>query len=330
MVIQQAVTSNTQAPLAIPEALTNKTQRLLAGLKACDGSADHSYEVVEAQINNMKYFVQELERSWDRTAGEANATRVWFRTETAPVLQMGRLMRRANVWPEGHPGDYITLEAVYENRPEGEGLARHLDRYFLSRTLAVALRARKRKLAEILNRRAAEDVRNSNWLNLACGSCRELLCVPPQAGRVIHCLDTDQNALNYAKSLLGERPDERIEFHAANAFRLLDARRNIERFGLFTTIYSAGLFDYMTDDKMVRLLSGLRESLAEGGLLIAPIKDAKCYETFDYHWLAKWDHFLQREEADFLRILVSAGFSESDITTERDDSGVIVFFMARR
>lgn len=330
MVMPQVLTNKTQRPLAIPQALTNKTRNLLTRLKACNGSGDDSYEIVEAQIYNMKYFVQELERNWHRTADEVAATRVWFRTQAAPVLQIGRLLRRANVWPEGHPGDYITLEAVYENQWEGEGLAGHLDRYFLSRTLAVALRGRLRKLTEILNRRAAEDLHKSNWLNLACGSCRELLSVPPQAGRVIHCLDTDQNALNYAKSLLGERANERIEFYAANAFRLLDARRNIERFGLFTTIYSAGLFDYMADDKMVRLLSGLRESLSEGGVLIAPIKDAKCYETFDYHWLAKWDHFLQREEADFLRILVSAGFSESDITTERDDSGVIVFFIARR
>jgi extracellular factor (EF) 3-hydroxypalmitic acid methyl ester biosynthesis protein len=316
--------------MLIPQALTNKTQDLLAALKTCNGSRDYSYEVVEAQLSSMKYFVQDLERKWHRSTDEADATRAWFRTEAAPVLQTGRLMRRANVWPEGHPGDYITLEAVYENRPEGDGLPLHLDRYFLSRTLAVALRARLRKLAEILNRRALEDVDDNNWLNLACGSCRELLNVPPRAGRNIHCLDSDQNALNFAKTLIGERTGERIAFHAENAFRLLDARRNIERFGLFTTIYSAGLFDYLKDDQMVRLLSGLRESIANGGMLIAPIKDARCYETFDYHWLVKWDYFLQRQESDFLRILVSAGFSESDISTERDESGVIVFFLVRR
>lgn len=316
--------------MKIPTLLETETTACMEAFRACDGSAPHHYEVAEARWDCLKFAVQSVEREWRGSSEHLKELQAWFRQTTEPVLGQGRILQRARTWPEGYPGDYVTLELVYANEPNGEGLARILDRIFLSRTLAVAVRSRLRKLAQSLVVRATEETTTSNWLNLACGSCRELLSVPVREDRAIHCVDSDPNALNYARQLLSKRTNETLHFHTENAFRLVNPRRNIQRFGEFTTIYSAGLFDYLNDETLSRLLAGLYGSLAKGGVLIAPLKDATRYETFDYHWAAKWDFFFQRTEASFLRIFEVAGIPVADTTVKRDESGVILFFQARR
>ena len=74
----------------------------------------------------------------------------WFRGEIALTISRGRLMGRALTWPEGYPGDYITLEGMYSNEPMGEGFARHLDEYSLSSTLAIAVRSRLQHLGRLI------------------------------------------------------------------------------------------------------------------------------------------------------------------------------------
>ena len=81
---------------------------------------------------------------------------------------------------------------------------------------------------------------------------------------------------------------------------------------------------------MIRLLRGIYDSLSSGGVLLASFKDKLRYDTFDYHWLVKWDHFIQRTEQECLEILELAGVDLDNIIPVRDDSGVILFFCARR
>ena len=77
-------------------------------------------------------------------------------------------------------------------------------------------------------------------------------------------------------------------------------------------------------------MGSLYQSLAPNGLLIAPLKDRCRYETFDYHWGARWSFFLQRDESDFRAIFAEAGIPHDAIAVERDDSGVILFFTVRK
>ena len=241
------------------------------------------------------------------------------------------LIFRARRWPEGYPGDFRTLEAVYANCPAGEGVALHLDRYFLSRSLAVAVRSRLRLLTRLLDQRAAEEGAGGRWLNLACGPCRELLTLSsPSNGRLIHCVDSDANSLRYASTLLAGCAPGDLQFTSENAYRFVNSTRTPEKYGQLSTIYSAGLFDYIPCDKLAPLIRGLYDCLVPGGLLIAPFKNRHCYETFDYHWFVQWHYFYRRSEADFRAVFAQAGISPEAIAVQRDDSGVLLFFTIRR
>jgi extracellular factor (EF) 3-hydroxypalmitic acid methyl ester biosynthesis protein len=272
-----------------------------------------------------------MERAVHLAPAELRAHQEWFRSETDSWWARSPMMRRARSWPEGYPGDYLTLERVYANAPAGDELGQILDRFFLTRTLAVAVRSRCRHLSELLRARAEEEGGEGNWLNLACGSCRELLAVQGARGnRRVVCVDMDKNALQYAERQLANRPPGEVRCLAENAYRFMNARRNIERFGSFTTVYSAGLFDYLPDDRLAPLLRGLYDSLAPGGLFIAPFKDMHRYETFDYHWVVAWHQFYQRNEAGLRAVFRVAGIPTEEITVSRDPSGVLLFFTIRR
>jgi SAM-dependent methyltransferase len=97
-------------------------------------------------------------------------------------------------------------------------------------------------------------------------------------------------------------------------------------FGKQDIIYSVGLFDYLPDNFLVKLLRALYNLLNPGGKLIAAFKDASRYRSQDYHWAVDWDGFLQRTEADFKDILTEATIPSSAIEEKREDSGVIVFY----
>jgi len=252
-----------------------------------------------------------------------------FRQATAPAFQGSWLMSRARTWPQGYPGDYLTLEAVYQRAVNSEGQGAHLDAFFQRQTLAVAVRSRLRTLAALLRRRAAEEGDGARWLNLACGSARELLEIPAQGGRTLFCVDQDEAALAYGEALLAQTGHQ-ITWQDRNALRFISADATRRRYGALTTIYSAGLFDYLDDRALGDLLRGLYEALAPGGLLIAAFKDAERYEAQPYHWLVRWHYFHQRTEGQFREILAQAGIPADRLELTRDETGVILFFQARR
>jgi hypothetical protein len=313
--------------------LRSATADLLATVNSLRGTEPWAYEITEARLDWIKSITRDIEAELRNKPEELRVLQDWFRRATDLVFRESWMMHRVRAWPEGYPGDYVTLEALYANVPRTtNGIGSIIDRYLFSRTLAVAVRSRLRKLTDLLNERAVFENGSSNWLNIACGACRELVSIPPRNGRVIRCIDTDQNALDFAERLIRitHRDGERIEFVRENAFRLSNARRNIERFGPLTTIYSTGLFDYIKTEQLTRFIAHLYDSLAPGGALITSFKDKSLYDTFDYHWLTKWDHFFQRSVDEVHDIFTKAGVPGHYLTTERDDSGVIVFFIAGR
>lgn len=310
--------------MKISKILEEEVADLLDFLDSPARAATDQFEVVESRLDSFRFFLRTIN---GLAPDSLPAIQEWFRKQTEPWFSRSAMMSRARSWPEGYPGDYRTLEAVYANEPSGGGIGLQLDRYFLSRTLAVAVRSRCRHLSRLLIDRAAVESGPAAWLNLACGSCRELLPVPPPTNtRRIFCVDSDANALGYAQRLLVDHDLGELQPLVENAYRFTKAQRNIKRFGEFTTIYSAGLFDYLPSGSLSSLLGGLYQSLASGGVLIAPFKDCTRYETFDYHWLVCWNYFLQRDEAELRSIFTAAGIPDSSVNVERDDTGVLLFF----
>lgn len=260
--------------------------------------------------------------------------RVRFHEKTNHILSKSYLINRTRTWPQGQQGDYKTLEYAYKNTPLSEGIGYYLDLYLLNRDLADAVRNRIMQLKEIL-RNELNKRQNLSVLNIACGSCREVVELAPvieKSQAKVTCIDIDNNALSFAADRLSYTSisplsSNQIKLRKYNALRMFDHELNMTEFGKQDIIYSVGFFDYLESDFLSRLFRALYDLLNPGGKLVTSFKDANRYRYYDYHWIVDWDGFLQRTEEDFMWIFSDANIPFSSITEIREETGIIVFYV---
>jgi hypothetical protein len=256
-----------------------------------------------------------------------------FREAIAPWFGQSWFMRRALAKPRGYPGDYELLSAIYDRVPRSRGLGGYLDRYFLNTSLGRAVPARMRSLRAFLLSELERRQGDVSILNVACGSCREYVeSFHPTNHRAIRvtCVDNDAEALAFVQSNVGPAIAGHINLELVryNALRMTSSRSNRERFGRPDIIYSVGLCDYIPDQYLIPMLRGWRESVGEGGMVYVAFKDAALYTTQEYQWLVDW-YFFQRTEAECLRLFEQAGYDMDLLDRDRDETGVIINFLAR-
>ncbi len=293
-------------------------------------SDDSILGAVKDAVDKVLSMCKEVERGL-QDKDMIREARIRFRERTTAILSESYCISRTRTWPQGYQGDYKTLEAAYRNMPLSQGIGYYLDLYILHLPLAYAVRNRIKKLSEILRRELIERQQPS-MLNIACGSCRELMEIAPEiidSKAIITCIDNDNDALAFAQDRLSYAGViDQVELRQYNALRMFDDGMNLMEFGPQDIIYSVGLFDYLPDDFLVKLLKALHNLLHPKGKLIAAFKDAERYRSQDYHWIIDWDGFRQRKESDFLRILGQAGIPDSSLSITREDTGIMVFYIA--
>lgn len=260
--------------------------------------------------------------------------RIRFHEKTNHILSKSYLINRARTWPQGYQGDFKMLETIYRNSPLSEGIGYYLDFCSLNVPLAEAVRNRIRKLEEILRDELLKRQKPS-VLNIACGSCREVFELANEiekSGAKFTCIDLDNDALSFAANRLSYTSistlsSNQVKLRKYNALRVFDDELNMSEFGKQDIIYSVGFFDYLQSDFLSNMLGALYNLLNPGGMLIAAFKDARRYRHQEFHWIADWDGFLQRDEEDFRRIFSEAKIPDSAISEMREESGVIVFYV---
>lgn len=294
---------------------------------------EHDEEKVLAEVSAANEEVLQVCAQFDQEVKDdavVKATRSYFRKRTHPLLSKSYSINRLRTWPQGYQGDYMTLEASYRNTPMSDGIGYYLDKYLLGWQLAHALRGRIERLAELLRNELAGR-QNPKVLDIACGSCREIIDLVPdikRAGASVTCIDLDDDALAFAtdRLSLADLSPGQVSMIKYNALRIFDLDVAKAEFGSQDIIYSVGYFDYLPDDFLVKMLKTLYALLSPGGKLIAAFKDADRYRSQEYHWIVDWDGFLQRRTADFERLLAEAGIPKNAMAECRDSTGIIIFY----
>lgn len=311
------------------EGLRDAERRITQGLDDPESMATEIAALNDGMLRVCAQFEQEV-----RDENTIKSTRSYFRKRTHSLLSKSYAINRCRTWPQGHQGDYLTLETAYRNTALSEGIGYYLDRYLLDSPLGHGVRGRIDRLAELLTAELSGR-QGARVLDVACGSCREMQSIIPEikrTGAQFTCIDLDNEALNFAMDRLSaaELHPDQLAFVNYNALRLFDAEIAEAEFGSQDVIYSVGFFDYLPDEFLVKLLRSLFVLLRPGGSLIMAFKDADRYAPQVYHWLVDWDGFLQRRQPDIERLLSSAGIPSEALTTTRDRSEAILFFTAKK
>jgi len=158
-------------------------------------------------------------------------------------------------------------------------------------------------------------------LSIAAGNCRELsLAGSANGGRIgrFVALDQDEMSLETAAS---SYPDT-VEPYHCDATALV---RGAYDLGEFDLIYSAGLFDYLSDRAGRRLISAASRMAATNGRLcianFAPTPMSIGYMESAMDWKLRY-----RSESDLLRLVSDAVIDRPyRVATRRDPSGTVVY-----
>jgi len=226
--------------------------------------------------------------------------------------------------PHGHPGDYEMLDGIHTERVSPDPNLANWDRFFHSRPAAKAVRNRQAYLSEILaGLEAKVSDAEPRVLDVASGPARlihDYLSSHRRSRVHFDCVDMDPKAIYYAKQLCRSHSSQ-ITFHCQNItkFRTL---------GAYDLIWSAGLFDYMTDKHFGFLLRKLYALVAPGGQLVvgnfSPANPTRAYMEF-----GEW--FINHRDEDQLKALAKDnGVPLSAIRVGAEAEGVNLFLHLRK
>lgn len=301
--------------------------------------ADHEGQLLQerctAVLNALNDNLQDLEPLVARTEFEDFAWGYVLK-EIFPYFMRSRFAERAYFKPKGYAGDFLMMEMIYQNRPEGDGkLGVLVDAWCLNAPASRAVRGRRSLLAEELLRRSLHDLSSQNpirILNVACGSSRELFDFLKECSlddRVeATCMDADPEALHYADTQLNVFPHRaKIRYLNDNAVRWA-LGRNRQRLAPQDIIYSAGLTDYLDRRLFTALVTRCHEHLKPGGCLIignfAPNNPNKAVMDHILHW-----KLIHRSEKDLRDIFAETPFRDR-VTFLSEPEGINLFAVARR
>lgn len=237
----------------------------------------------------------------------------------------GTMQARALGKKYGYSGDFEMIDAIYSLRTAPEPHLRRWDLYFHAQAAPNAVRNRKSYFHHLLHSHTASRSKAPlNVLNVASGPARDVrewMLDNPGQEVFFDCVDAEIHAIECAKKMCAPFSHQ-MEFYHRNVMRFLPAKG-------YELVWSAGLFDYLTDRSFVYLLKALMAVTRRGGeVVVGNFSDFN--PSRDYMELLG-DWVLQHRSAARLRELaLEAGASRDSIEVQWEPEGVNLFLHIRR
>jgi extracellular factor (EF) 3-hydroxypalmitic acid methyl ester biosynthesis protein len=267
-------------------------------------------------------------------APHADKLGAFVHAETYPYLGLSTLVDRSYTKPRGYAGDFLTLQMVYDDQPDGvRRLGPYIDRWFLGMPASCAVKNRRQLLRDVIVD-AARTVgdRPLAITSLACGPAREIFDIFDQADHpdiAATCLDIDDQALAYAQSIADDAGVRgRVSFVQANAVKLALGRETLELHDQ-DLVYSIGLIDYLADHLVVRLLDWIFHRLCPGGTTIVGNFDIDNPDRAFMDHLLDWK-LIHRSAQDLANLFAQSEFGPAPVDVRREATGINLFASARR
>lgn len=267
-----------------------------------------------------------------RLLGDAVRARVIARDDVLAYAQdithrhlQGTMQSRALGKKYGYSGDFEMIDAIYTLRSAPEAHLRRWDLYFHAQAAPVAVRNRKSYFHHLLDAHSESRPKSQmRVLNVASGPARDVrewVLENPDREVFFDCVDAEIHAIECARKLCAPFAD-RVEFYHRNVLRFLPAKG-------YELVWSAGLFDYLTDRSFVYLLKALMAVTRRGGeVVVGNFSDFN--PSRDYMELMG-DWVLQHRTRDHLRELaLEAGAAPDSIDVQWEPEGVNLFLHIRR
>ncbi len=232
----------------------------------------------------------------------------YFREALLPLAQKSVIVKRGYEKPRGYPGDYATLEMIYDNKDVSTCiLGRLFDRYLLRDSYVTAVRNRKEKMKELLRDALImhPKAQGCRILNIASGGARDIREFLIENETIVKnkkvefvFVDQDDDALTFSKKQIDSiRSDVHIQYVNENISGFFsDPKKFKNILGEFDVIYSIGLIDYIPDALLEKLIVFCFEMLVPGGKLFLAVKNTAIFKSLASDWFCDWDFYLRDQK----------------------------------
>ncbi len=233
--------------------------------------------------------------------------------------------------PLGYAGDYEMMNLIYKQENVGKSLfARCLHRYYIDEPAAQAVRNRADYLIGVITRELAQAAHDHPYriLSVACGPAMEWQKLLPKIGELksevsVDLLDQDEQALLSTQDCLRHL---KIKHNTSVDFQFIrKAIKNIIVRGMdykeYDLIYSAGLFDYLTDPVAFMAANQLFKCLRPGGKLVIGNFNVSNPNRVGMEYALDWE-LIHRSEQDLLDLFRDTG---GKLTVEKESLDINLF-----
>jgi SAM-dependent methyltransferase len=264
--------------------------------------------------------------------------REFFQKRLHSYLSKSRLFNRSITKPLGYAGDYEMMNIIYRNAFEGEDLfSQVLNKVDCEGTASRAVRNRRSYLDKKLKNLVRNNTPGNDLkiISVACGPALEFAdLVKGFEGKPLPfhiefiAMDQDNLALEDAKAriepLVKDISQIRLRCEQDNIKRLI-VEKGINKgiYGDADFVYSAGLFDYLSDRAANRLIHKLYSFLKPGGLLVIGNFGPYNPQRFIMEFGAEW--FLIHRNEFVLKALAGDLPGNPPLIVEKEPEGVNLF-----
>ena len=233
---------------------------------------------------------------------EHAAHRAYAQHHLGTLFGSSPFIRRAQQKPLGYAGDYEMMNMLY--RPHhSEGASLFAKVINLCAATEVAARANINRISFLtdkiraaVRRHSAGTKERTRLCSIGCGPAREietLLETEPELGQYLDVMliDQDVRAINFCERKLTplcRATGAQLHYVRESVRRLLCGELLAHTMGPRQLIYSAGLFDYLSDRSFSALLGALYEAATPGGQLLIGNVDVSNPTRYFMEYFAEW------------------------------------------
>jgi hypothetical protein len=271
---------------------------------------------------------------------EHDEYRRFYRRHLCKYFHRAPLLHRAYYKPLGYAGDYEMMNMLYRDHGEGDTLfGKVLNVYACQEAAAQANINRiiyfNQRIKALVDESPDRRVRIAS---IGCGpshEIRNLLQEHPELGEQIDIalVDQEERAIQYCERTLAPlaaRTGARIHFIGESIRRLLTARSLGQALGKRDLIYSAGLFDYLSDRSFEALLRALYGALTDGGhMYIGNVNEDTNTTKWAMEYASDW-YLIHRTKERLLELAQGLPVAPEILEVESEPLGVNLFLHIKR
>lgn len=257
-----------------------------------------------------------------------------------PFIKQSPEMNHSLLWPRGYAGDFEMVQSIMENNKifDKADPLKTLWGVILKQDICEQHRNKMKHQGEVLIKgcmeRKGANGETAEILTLACGPCPDLQMIQDDIENSdVHfiLLEKDIGAIQFSQSILNSKVLEKCDFVEGNVLHLHRGTvvAHIPENG-YDLVLAGGLFDYLSDKMIIRLLAYIwNDLLAIGGSIFFTnvITDYKA--RFHTEAIMNWS-LIERSDDELRNLCQQAGIPKNCVTTMPESTGITIMVTCRK